>query len=199
MRKGNPQRRKAGFTIVEMLMTTLILLMVTAIVAAGIPTAVNAYKKVLDAANSQLLLSTTISRLEEELSTAVEIWTDTDNKTLTSYSHYRESYKITPTIDTTEGVILKYEKHKTTDTIKLPVSSEDSTKNEIALVTGKTETASFYVTYDSIEYDSTNNLFTVNNLKVLKVGEAEETDSDIKRETLVIRPVKTPDVNPDYS
>ncbi len=198
MRKGNPQRRKAGFTMVEMLMTTLILLMVSAILAAGIPVAVNAYEKVLDAANSQLLLSTTISRLEQELSTAVEIWTDTDNKTLTSYSHYRESYKITPTIDTTEGIILKYSKHNDSDTIQLP-QNKDKTKNEIALVTGKTETASFYVTYDSIEYDSTNNLFTVKDLKVLKVGVAKETDSDIKRETLVIRPVKTPDVNPNYS
>ena len=72
---------KKGFTLAETLMAILILLMVTAIVAAGIPVAVNAYNKVVMSANAQLLLSTTITRLRDELGTATDIsFADTDNK-----------------------------------------------------------------------------------------------------------------------
>ncbi len=61
---------KSGFTLTELLLTVLILLMVSSVVAAGVPAAVNAYQKVLDASNAQVLLSTTVSSLERELSFA---------------------------------------------------------------------------------------------------------------------------------
>lgn len=62
--------KSAGFTLAETLMTVLILLMASAIVAGGIPAAMNAYRKAVDAANAQMLLSTTINALRDELSTA---------------------------------------------------------------------------------------------------------------------------------
>ncbi len=64
-RKGN-----SGFTLAETLMAVLILLLVTGIVAAGIPLAVNAYNRVVDGANAQVLLSTTMTRLRDELGKA---------------------------------------------------------------------------------------------------------------------------------
>ncbi len=66
-------KNRGGFTIGEVLVSVLILMMVFSIVAAGIPTAANAYYKVVDSANAQVLLSTTMTRLRAELSTATEV------------------------------------------------------------------------------------------------------------------------------
>lgn len=71
-------RDKRGFTLAEMLISVLILLMVTSIVAAGVPAAGNAYYRTVDAANSQLLLSTTMTRLRDELGTAKDVTVDPD-------------------------------------------------------------------------------------------------------------------------
>ena len=50
-----------AFTLAETLLAVLILLMVSTIVATGIPVARNAYEKVVLASNAEVLLSTTIS------------------------------------------------------------------------------------------------------------------------------------------
>jgi len=59
-----------GFTLSETLITVLILVMVSGVVAGGLPSAVTAYSKAVDAANAQVLISTTINALRAELSTA---------------------------------------------------------------------------------------------------------------------------------
>lgn len=71
MTHGKMNRR--GFTITEMLIVLLILMMVTMLLAAGIPLASRAYKKVVDASNAQLLLSTTMTELRDELSFASDV------------------------------------------------------------------------------------------------------------------------------
>ena len=77
MEKRRALRRKIktsiGTTFAEMLMTVLILLMVSSVVAVGVPSAVNAYSKVVDAANAQMLLSTTVTQLRRELSLAKKV------------------------------------------------------------------------------------------------------------------------------
>ena len=67
---------RSGFTLAELLVTILILLMVSAVVAEGLPAAVNAYRKAVDASNAQILLSTTVNALRGELSTAWDIKVD---------------------------------------------------------------------------------------------------------------------------
>jgi hypothetical protein len=57
----------------ETLIAILILLMVSAIVAGAIPTASNVYARTVDTANAQVLLSTVITVLRDELGTAVSI------------------------------------------------------------------------------------------------------------------------------
>lgn len=79
-------KKIAGFTLAETLITVLILLMVSAVVAGGVPAAANAYRKAVDAANAQVLLSTTVNALRSELSTAWGVSDDADGKTLTYYS-----------------------------------------------------------------------------------------------------------------
>ncbi len=66
-------RTNAGFTLTEMLIALLITVMVTAIVAAGIPVAVNSYTRIVTSANAQILLSTTMTCLRDELGTASHI------------------------------------------------------------------------------------------------------------------------------
>lgn len=63
----------SGMTVLETLMSMFILLMVTAVVATGIPAAVQAYSKVLDSANAQLLISTAMTKLRDQLEVADEI------------------------------------------------------------------------------------------------------------------------------
>ena len=69
-RKLNQQN---GFSLAEMLVAILILLMVSSVVAGGVPAASNAYSKAVDAANAQVLLSTAATALRDELGTAKNV------------------------------------------------------------------------------------------------------------------------------
>ena len=62
-----------GFSISEMLIAIAIMLMVTSVVAGGIPVAIRAYTNITDTADCELLLSTALSDLRDELSTARNI------------------------------------------------------------------------------------------------------------------------------
>lgn len=66
----NKLKSDIGFTLAETLMTVLILLMVSGVVAGGVPSAVQAYAKAVEAANAHVALSTTVNALRRELSTA---------------------------------------------------------------------------------------------------------------------------------
>lgn len=66
-------RDRRGFTLAETLLAVLILLLVSVIVATGIPAAKNAYYKVVLGANAQSLLSTTATALRNELGTAWDV------------------------------------------------------------------------------------------------------------------------------
>ena len=72
-RAAKIKKDRRGFTLGETLLAVLILLMVTAVAAGGIPAAARAYTQVVDAANAQVLLSTAATRLREELGTATQV------------------------------------------------------------------------------------------------------------------------------
>lgn len=80
----NKLREKNAFTLAETLITVLILLMVSAVVAGGVPSAANAYRKAVDAANAYSLLSTTVNALRDELSTAWNV--SVSENTITYFS-----------------------------------------------------------------------------------------------------------------
>ena len=63
-------KKRKGFSLAETLIAILILLMVSSIVAAAVPTASKVYMKTVDAANAQVLLSTVMTELRNELSDA---------------------------------------------------------------------------------------------------------------------------------
>jgi len=62
-----------GFTLAETLVATLIMLMVSAILVAGIPAAKKAYDNVILRSNAEVLMSTATSALRNEVSVAKEI------------------------------------------------------------------------------------------------------------------------------
>ncbi len=59
-----------GFSLAETLVAVLIILLVSSVVAAGMPAAKEAYFKVIESANAQVYLSTTLLELRNKLSTA---------------------------------------------------------------------------------------------------------------------------------
>lgn len=72
----------AGFTLAETLVAVVILVLIS---AAALPAAMNAYRNAVDAANAQVLLSTTVNALRDELSTAWNV-SVSDGKTITYQS-----------------------------------------------------------------------------------------------------------------
>ncbi len=68
-------KERRGFTLSETMITLLIILLVFGVIVAGIPVAVNAMRKIVDAANSQMLMSTTMIKLRDELGKAESVTT----------------------------------------------------------------------------------------------------------------------------
>ena len=81
-------RSRKGFTLAETLLAVLILLLVSMIVANGVPVARNVYQKVMLSANAQDLLATAVSALRDELGTGwgVEKPVGGDGTTIVYYS-----------------------------------------------------------------------------------------------------------------
>jgi type II secretory pathway pseudopilin PulG len=72
------KKNSRGFSLAETLICILILLMVSAIVGAAIPTASNVFVKTVDAANAQVVLSTAMTALRDELGTATQVKKEAD-------------------------------------------------------------------------------------------------------------------------
>ena len=94
----------SGFTLPEMLIAVVILVMITASV---LPAAVTAYKNAVDAANAQVLLSTTVSALRSELSTAWDVKTP-DDTTITYKSSDTGSRSVISIEDNNKIMLQEY-------------------------------------------------------------------------------------------
>lgn len=101
-RKLNNQ---SGFSLAETLLTILILMLVSVIVANGVPVARNAYEKVVIGANAKVLLSTAVSAMRDELATAREI--EVDGTTITYFSADRGAISKLSIDGTTSEIMLK--------------------------------------------------------------------------------------------
>lgn len=97
----------------ETLMAVTILLLVSTIVATGIPVAKNAYEKVVLTANAQTLLSTAVNALRDEIGTAWDVRLDdtagkTGNGTFLTYNSADTGARTK--LSVAEGVIVIEEK-----------------------------------------------------------------------------------------
>lgn len=66
-------KSKKAFTLSETLVAMLIMLMVSSVLVTGIPAAKNAYEKVFVKSNAEMLMSTTIYELRNQMSGARDI------------------------------------------------------------------------------------------------------------------------------
>ena len=169
-----------AFTLAETLLAVLILLMVSTIVATGIPVARNAYEKVVLASNAEVLLSTTISTLRNELGTAQTIETPEPasegsakpGTVITYYNAARGAFsKIY--VDTDEKIMLQ--RYFSKDGL-------GATNDAVQMISSKTSTADLYVTYGSATYS--NGIITFSNLSV---NRENGTTGLASRPTLSIR------------
>ena len=136
----------AGFTLGEILVVVLILLMVSAVMAAGIPSAANAYRKVVDAANAQTLLSTTMTALRDELTSAREVSVGNDQKSVEYLSGSGVRSRIsTGYVDNAayRGIGLEY----------LPYSGSADSASGRLLVSAAASNRNLTVSFDSVSFD----------------------------------------------
>lgn len=163
-------KNQKGFSLAETLLAVLILLLVSVIVANGVPAAQSAYEKVVLGANAKVLLSTTISALRDELATATKVKVATDNKTITYYSADKgavsEIY-----IEPSGMPVIKLKEYSSVNPTDFTGNTAiyDGMENVRNLVSGQAATGDLYVTYDSIDnYTAGDDSITIKGLKVAR-------------------------------
>ena len=182
MRLRQKLKNQTGFTLAETLLAVLILLLVSVIVANGMPAATNAYRKTVLAANAQSLMSTTVAALRDELGTAWGVSVADD--AVTYYS-----------ADTGNRTILKKDNSTGTITITEYVSTDGlnvdvaSQGKERQLTPEQTMAKELSISYDTVTYtyNSASNYGVVEfgGLKVTPKGKTEPVIAQM--ESLTIR------------
>ena len=170
LRKGN--RAQSGFTLAESLIAMLILMMVSVIVAAGVPSARNAYEKIVIKANAQVGLSTAVSALRDELGSSrkVDETPDGGADSITYYSS-RTGRK--------SKISLKEENDPKAEEIWIDdyVHDDDYEDVEAAgydksrpLVSRSAMNKNLYITYDNVTYNKSERRILFTNLAVYRRG-----------------------------
>ena len=67
MKSSMLKQNRKGFTLTETLMAVLILVLASVVMVTGITAAIRAYQNMVDKANAQTLLSTTMTELRQVL------------------------------------------------------------------------------------------------------------------------------------
>ena len=150
-------RDKRGFSLAEVLIAILLVLMMTSIVAAGMPAATNAYYIIVDSANAQTLLSTTMTSMRDELSSAkIESCSDSDKEIVFIGS---DGSKTSITSESDGIYINPY----------LELGASSSAYKRL-LVSKAAANKNLYAAFDSIAYVSDNCRVVISGLKVFKDG-----------------------------
>lgn len=166
-----------GFSIAELLVAILILLMVSSIVATGIPVAREAYQKVILASNADVLLSTTISTLRNELGTAQDVKV-VGGTTITYYSPTRgASSKIY-----LEGNAVMFQRYYFDPTEY--TMGEGVVPSEENLITEAAMSDGLYVKYDSVVKPDKDGIMKIEGLAVYR---QDETKTAAERTPLSIQ------------
>ena len=174
-----------GFTLAELLMVILILLLVSTVVATGVPAAVNAYQKVVESANAQHLLSTTVSSLRRELSLAGEVGTDGSNGV--EYYINGQGQKLTVSDDdlTIEAkFILTSDEDGIKRTWLIDNEGKEIIPKAITLA-GRGNDIRMVPKFDSLTYE--NGFFTVKKLQIEKDGSTAAGPIDLKIQTFAVK------------
>lgn len=167
-----------AFTLAETLVAVLILLLVSVVVAAGIPAASTAYDNVVVASNAEVLMSTAMLTLRNEVGTGRDFEVSSDNKSMKfyneSYGTYSEITKVSSGNKTDAAYFYRY----ASDDLLEDAFTETSRPSELAA------TRDLYVSYGEISGPD-NGIITFSDLTVRKKKTGEETPAH--RDTLSIR------------
>jgi hypothetical protein len=138
--------------------------MVSAIVAAGIPTAKVAYEKVVLSANAETLMSTTVFALRNELGTAKDV--QVEGNAITYYNESRGTWSQIYLDDIPVGDIPDTVPKQQTIYFRRYVRKDDMGKNSnpVRLISKTAATWDLYVTFDSVSVS--NGIITFQNMKV---------------------------------
>jgi type II secretory pathway pseudopilin PulG len=192
-----------AFTMAEALVAMLILLMVSVIVATGIPAAMRAYNNVVLASNAEVLLSTTMTALRNELGMATDIrviekvTTEEDGKTNVTDKIVESDEN---GVAAGEAVIYYNEATGSESEIFLktsgditdimyksyaadPLLNNKVSKNERRIVTKEAadKDKDLHVKYSGVSYDKSKGVFTFTGLAVTK-GDGSDTLAAIKND-----------------
>lgn len=181
-------RRQSGYSLTELLVTLAILMLVTSIMAAGAPAALRAYMGVVDASNANVLLTTTATRLRDELSMAnpdvktMEFETKGGKKVLKSFVSLETGYRITFKYD---GSGYLYKEEQSTAAAE---SGTTTIALDTPLVPEKASAAAraskdLRVTYNTITY--ADGVFTIHDLRVVQMDSAPSSAGAIAGDTVI--------------
>ncbi|MCR5294086.1 MAG: hypothetical protein K6E30_02770 [Lachnospiraceae bacterium] len=163
-------RSSRGVTLMEQMVAVALLVMVSSLLAAGIPVAISAYNKVVKTANAQVLLSTTITELRDELGMACEVYKCGENGSENPAQHIifrkegtgkiRISYDAASTGN--QGIQYAYLDN---DEKAMKILDGDVSVNPRLLVSDAAA-ANLHAAFDSISYDADAGTISVRGLMV---------------------------------
>ena len=157
MRIKEKLKNRSGFTLAETLLAVLILLLVSVIVANGIPVAQNVYNNVIIGANAQVLLSTAVTELRNELGTAQRVEVATGNDSITYYNATIQAYsriskgsdpasiKVYPYLDPTDLTKM------IPGSVQRDLVSNEASNGDLFVTYGSVQKSSDIVTFTGIE------------------------------------------------
>ena len=183
-------RSVSGLSFAELLVTTLILLLVTEIVADGLPAVIRLYRQTVDIANAEAYLSTTMIALRSKLSLSNEVGEATvEGQRRKVYLDPETGYYIITKDEKYEngedkGIWITYlQADMETRTLTHPPDPENPKMTLPLIPRVKNDTSTLIADYDGeIEYG--NGSFTITNLRVKKQG-SNETLAEVKGDIII--------------
>jgi len=185
-----------GFSLAETLLAVLILLLVSAVVATGMPAVTNAYNKVVLGANAKTMLSTAVTALHDEIGTAWQVENPIDSTTgqadNTKLAYFNGSTGAKSMISSAVNEPIKIQDYISLgDDLIHSSGAKEGSAHE--LISGASFTPKMYVTFNTIWY--ANGIVTINGLKVCKTTDntvlAEFSGEDGSAIPFTVRVVST--------
>ena len=187
MRFKRKLKGRRGMSLAETLLAVLILALASTIVATGMPVARNAFEKVVLGANAQVLLSTAVSTLRNQLGAAWDVKVETipasgdpdsgGTQCLSFYSpdtgarsriFLKEDASADPSDENAQtAMVREYAQSSNLTGLGITVGSTSAAH---PLVSAKASTAGMYVTYETAVYDATKGIAKFTGLKVMRNG-----------------------------
>ncbi len=152
-----------GFTLTETLLTIVLVMMMTAAVAAGISIINSSMQKIQNKANAQVLLSTTVTLISDELKYATEVTTE-GGKVFIKSSDTDAWYTYeNGSDDSIKGIVRSYYTETINDDGNLTFQS---TGVKTQVVTSQAQTNQLKTSIENLQFDSTKSVFKIGSLKV---------------------------------